>query len=377
MEGLFMYQMDQYTVSLLHFDGDLTDQSGKVWTANGGATLSTAEREFGGSSLYVGAGGYEYISTPYTSDFDFGNNDFTIEMWVYPMAQLVSQTYLYSTNRQSIYEGIGIYGAGLTIHGLISTNGSSWLSPSSSTSLVLNQWNHVAFIRSGGNLYIAINGVLGSPVSISGSMIKSASASVFLGGFSTSAWSSFPGYIDELRISNVARWTANFTPPSNNLNAPTNLKATAGSSQVALSWTAVAGAAGYNVERSTTSGGPYTTIATNEAGTSYTDSTVTNGTTYYYVVTAIDSSKDVSANSNEVSATPVAASNALLKVIMSDSSEREYKLTTTEIDKFIQWINQNTNTGTNCYTFTDIVDGSTEYLLFGKIISFKVVSIAQ
>ncbi len=67
---------------------------------------------------------------------------------------------------------------------------------------------------------------------------------------------------------------------------PTGLSATAGNAQVSLSWNASLGATNYNVKRSTTSGGPYT-IVTNLAGTSYTDTGLANGTTYYYVVSAL------------------------------------------------------------------------------------------
>jgi fibronectin type 3 domain-containing protein len=87
--------------------------------------------------------------------------------------------------------------------------------------------------------------------------------------------------------------------------APTGLTATAGNGQVSLSWAASAGATGYNVKRSTAQGGPYTTIAANVAGTSYTDTGVTNSTTYYYVVSALNANGE-SANSAEVSATPTA-----------------------------------------------------------------------
>ncbi|MBP2631261.1 MAG: hypothetical protein H6Q70_1889 [Firmicutes bacterium] len=66
------------------------------------------------------------------------------------------------------------------------------------------------------------------------------------------------------------------------------------------------------------------------------------------------------------------ADKALLKVTMSDSSEREYKATQTEVNKFIQWINGAGRTGDNCYKFDDVIDGSKEYLIFEKIISFKV-----
>jgi fibronectin type 3 domain-containing protein len=93
------------------------------------------------------------------------------------------------------------------------------------------------------------------------------------------------------------------TPPP----APTGLTATAvSSSQINLSWTASSGATSYNVKRATVSGGPYTTIAS-PTTTSYTDTTAVNGTTYYYVVSAVNSSGE-SANSSQVSATPTAGS---------------------------------------------------------------------
>ncbi len=95
------------------------------------------------------------------------------------------------------------------------------------------------------------------------------------------------------------------SPPS----APTNVTATAGNAQVALSWSASSGASSYNVKRSTTSGGPYTTVGS-PTNPGYTNTGLTNGTTYYYVVTAVNGSGE-SGNSSQVSATPqVAAPSA-------------------------------------------------------------------
>jgi fibronectin type 3 domain-containing protein len=86
--------------------------------------------------------------------------------------------------------------------------------------------------------------------------------------------------------------------------APTGLTAIAGNSQVALTWSASTGATSYNVKRSTTSGGPYTTV-NSPTVTNYTNTGLTNGTNYYYVVSAVSASGE-SANSSQVNATPAA-----------------------------------------------------------------------
>ncbi len=87
--------------------------------------------------------------------------------------------------------------------------------------------------------------------------------------------------------------------------APTSLTATAGSSQVSLSWSTSAGAASYNVYRGTSAGGENSTpVATGITSASYVDTSVTNGTTYFYKVAAVNSS-GTSGYSNEASATPV------------------------------------------------------------------------
>ena len=87
---------------------------------------------------------------------------------------------------------------------------------------------------------------------------------------------------------------------------PTGLAATPGASEVSLVWTASQSAASYSVLRSTTSGSGFVSIASGLTATSYTDTTVTNGTTYYYEVTATDS-QGTSAASAQVSATPEVA----------------------------------------------------------------------
>jgi hypothetical protein len=104
-----------------------------------------------------------------------------------------------------------------------------------------------------------------------------------------------------------------FTPASlsetvNGANkAGVNFVAAAGSSQagsVALSWTAsTSTVSGYNVYRSVTSGSGYSRLnAALISGLSFSDTTAIAGTTYFYVATAVDSSGDESANSNQATA---------------------------------------------------------------------------
>ena len=87
--------------------------------------------------------------------------------------------------------------------------------------------------------------------------------------------------------------------------APTGLCAVAGDTQASVDWNGNTepDLAGYNVYRSTTSGGLYTEID-NTTVSDYTDTGLANGTTYYYVVTALDTSSNESGYSNEASATP-------------------------------------------------------------------------
>ena len=85
--------------------------------------------------------------------------------------------------------------------------------------------------------------------------------------------------------------------------SPAGLAATAGNSQVSLNWNAIAGAT-YNLKRSLASGGPFTTIASGLTSTNSINSGLTNGVTYYYVVSATHLGCE-STNTAFVSATPV------------------------------------------------------------------------
>jgi hypothetical protein len=92
-----------------------------------------------------------------------------------------------------------------------------------------------------------------------------------------------------------------------NLDPPTSIQAVPGDSQISLSWLASAGATSYHVKRANVSNGPYQNVAC-PTGTSYTDTAVTNGTTFFYTISAAFSGNPnaggESGNSVEANATP-------------------------------------------------------------------------
>ena len=91
-------------------------------------------------------------------------------------------------------------------------------------------------------------------------------------------------------------------PQPSQLTAPGNLEATAGNAIVTLNWTGDVNATAYSVKRAMTNEGPFTQVGVPSA-TAYTDSSVTNGTAYYYVVAAMDAASE-SSNSAVIGATP-------------------------------------------------------------------------
>jgi len=98
----------------------------------------------------------------------------------------------------------------------------------------------------------------------------------------------------------AAASTATLLPPAP--VTPVGLVAVPGNGSINLSWLTSSGAGSYNLKRSSGSGTETNLIAT--AGTNYLDSTVANGTTYYYVVSAVNAGGE-GANSREVRATPL------------------------------------------------------------------------
>ncbi|MFN7921626.1 MAG: malectin domain-containing carbohydrate-binding protein [Bryobacteraceae bacterium] len=166
-------------------------------------------------------------------------------------------------------------------------------------------------------LSIYVDGALGnSTVLPAGEIMQiggTGDQKVYIGGqkdnSSPPVWEYLDATVDDVRIYNGALTAAEvstlFTGGGGGSApaAPTGLTATRGNGQLTLNWAVSSGATSYNVKRATASGGPYTTVATGVTGAPYTNTGLTNGTSYYYVVTAVNSSGE-STNSAEASNAP-------------------------------------------------------------------------
>jgi cellulose 1,4-beta-cellobiosidase len=180
----------------------------------------------------------------------------------------------------------------------------------------------------------AVYSVAGSSGQTSGGTLNHPAMFVSLNVLGSVVLDFSPGRLDFKFVNSSAAVQDYFTllkTASSPPNPPTGLNATAGNAQVGLTWNASALATSYNVKRSETSGGPYTTIAPNVTTTSYTDTTVVNGTTYYYVVSAVNDDGE-SANSSQVSATPSAptAPAAPTNLTASQSGKKKIALAWTQ-----------------------------------------------
>jgi len=206
-------QFDPYweNVSLLlRMDGsngsttfaDLSSNTHTI-TVGGNAQVSTTDSKFGtGSLLLDGAG--DYLETPAHSSFAFGTGDFTVECWVYPN--------VISDNDGLFTSGSQLFAAIYQNNWAIGTTG-SMLSPSyTSGAATAGSWQHFAITRSGSALRLFINGTQLGPTSSDTTDLTN--NQLFIGYYFSSGYA-WNGKIDEFRVTKgIARYTANFTPPT-------------------------------------------------------------------------------------------------------------------------------------------------------------------
>jgi hypothetical protein len=186
---------------------DLSNNNTPITISN--AVISTAQSKYGSGSVYFN-GTNARLTFPTANTLNFGANNFTIEMWCYVnLSSYPVYINLLDTRVADSFDGflIGIYGSNLDV-----VYGTSQRM-TSSASVPLNNWNYLAFVRSGSTLTMYLNSVNIGSTSMSGEIsIQNTACSI--GEGSTLNWP-LNGYIYDLRITkNIARTiTANPTGP--------------------------------------------------------------------------------------------------------------------------------------------------------------------
>lgn len=201
-------------VALLHFDEDLTDETGKTWSARGSASLSDEQSVFGVKSLKT-PNANSSITASHHTDFDFSDGDFTIEFWVYLISRtnygvFISKRLTGSSHAPFLIQqgsgGIGTWFYASKMSG-------AWDVNITGSSLPLATWVHLAFVRNGNVFTGYINGNIAGSATVSGALLSNSNA-VSVGADGDNAYG-INGYIDELRITKgVARYIENFTVSS-------------------------------------------------------------------------------------------------------------------------------------------------------------------
>jgi hypothetical protein len=175
----------------------------------GNAQVSTAVSKFGGSSMYFDGSG-DYLVAPSSPAYAFGTGNFTLEGWFYPTAS-ANQALFEMRNSTTSTSGIAVRLLASSNTLRVIMNNTALFT--TSTAVLLNQWSHIAVVRSSGTVTAYLNGVAMTGGSASGSTSLTDNT-LWIGELRDGSFQ-WNGYMDDLRITNgVARYTANFTPPT-------------------------------------------------------------------------------------------------------------------------------------------------------------------
>lgn len=201
---LLLMHFNGYNASLEHFIDDAGRRAKSVISING-AALSSTQSKFGGTSAFFD-GTNDYLTVNQMEDL-FG--DFTLETWFYSTGSGTAGDGIFSNDQGSLgaYRFAVYYEPGNSRIGWFLNNSTAIYS---NTTMSVNTWYHIAFVRSGSTVKLYVNGV---------AQTNTSSYTDFLGyktnwKIGNTAGSYFQGYMDEVRWSNTARYTANFTAPT-------------------------------------------------------------------------------------------------------------------------------------------------------------------
>lgn len=199
--------LDEDVALLLHGDSLEDSSITPVNITQTGVTVSEAQSKFGGKSLFFDGNSFLRFSD---QRFIFGTGDFTIDWWEYKTTD-VGTSFSINILSDPGYSNMLLF-SGSSLYSANSPIVLDLLSGPSIRSVLKNQWVHCALVRHGSNLTFYQNGKQTWNTSFSGNL-SGGTGICQVGAHGLSPTTDYlSGYIDEFRISKVARWTSDFTP---------------------------------------------------------------------------------------------------------------------------------------------------------------------
>lgn len=198
-------EKDEHTLLLLHCD-DYSDSSMYgIELMDKSAQVSTEQSKFGGKSMYFNGSTRLSIDDVSAKIFDFGTGDFTVEAWIYP-EEITTDNFIFSGSASGAFffgrKGSNTIGIGRA--NILWDTEAPIATPA-------NTWSHVAAVRSKGQVSLYVNGNQTGPLANTNAY-SMAGFIACIGSQGTNLY--YKGYMDEIRVSNVARWTESFVPPT-------------------------------------------------------------------------------------------------------------------------------------------------------------------
>jgi len=206
--------------------GTFTDSggTGHTVTENGNARRVGNEPLSGitgDQSWYSFDGTGDYLSIPDSSVWDFSTGAWTIELWM-NLSTLTGTQGLISTFKYGA-NGWHLRYTSNTIRMRNTTGGTDFDAYTSYTGI--NEWHHVAAVRSGNTVTVYVDGVAGTTGDATGVDCAGQDAGVAIGRLYSDATSfNYTGSMAEIRVSNTARYTTDFTPPTERYTSDSNTK---------------------------------------------------------------------------------------------------------------------------------------------------------
>ena len=207
------------TLKLSFTHGGIVDATTRhVFETLGDAKISNVASKFGIGSLFFD-GTSDGLGGPYNPLYAFGTGDFTIEFWINFASKTGYQTILwfgYPTNTPGgwiVQTGNGDGNINFYFGG-----GGGTVNVALETGSTVNNgtWYHVAIVRTGGNTRIYRNGTQVATGADTNTYGPATTTRFFIGGGDTTGFGNYflNGYLDDVRITRFARYTANFTAPN-------------------------------------------------------------------------------------------------------------------------------------------------------------------